>query len=113
MHGPADCFGKLGVGDRVWRDRIDGPTSFGIVQTEQDELHDVIGVNPRDDMRAIADGTTGKHLEGQDHFLERPAVLAEHDANAQHDRSNTKGFGWCCCFLPSRHDIGEKSFATR
>lgn len=108
MHRATDGFGQLRVGHCMWSHRVDRSARFRFVQAEQDQTHDIIGVNPGNDVRPIADGTTGKHLERHDHFLERPAAFAEHDADAQHDRSNTKGFGRLRRGFPSLHDIGEK-----
>ena len=104
---------KFAIGRRLRPDQIYRPAQAVVLEGEQDRADDIGERYPTPVLAAIADSSAQAEFEGNEHGLERAAIVSQHQADAKVDDANSGFVRRICRRLPCLADVGQIPFASR
>ena len=106
--GSCECASEVAIGDGIGGGGVEGTLEGGVVEGEEDDVDEVVEVDPGDPLAAAADGATDVEAEGEEHLLERASVGGEDDAGAEEDGADADVGGFSGLGLPLDGELGEE-----
>src|SRR5262245_47796033 len=105
--------GKLRIGDRRWRSRVDGTGEARRRDHMRDQANEVVALDPAHPLLAGADRGAEAEPEGQQHARQRAALGTEHYADAQPHHPHAKSLRAPGRTLPGLADaVAERALAA-
>ena len=108
----ADGVRHLGAGGGVGGDGVERALDPLVVEASRIMPDQVVAVDPRDHLLAVAHRPAGEELEGEDHLVERAPALAQHHADADLDGPHPVQLDAAGGLLPARDHVGEEALAV-
>jgi hypothetical protein len=85
--GHADGMGKVGGPHGRRRHGVDRTGIARVVEGADDDLHQIVEVNPRHELPAVARHAAEAQSEGRRHQRQRAAIARQYDTRAQRDHA--------------------------
>lgn len=111
--GAAERGGEVAHRRRVRGRAVDGAAHALVVDRPEQQRDQIVGVHPRDDLRARPDRAAGEEPEGRQHRAQGAALGAERDADAHERHPQPERLGAEGRRLPVGRHVGEKVVARR